>query len=235
MLSFKNSGFIILTLFPLLLCTTSNAAIILEDRLCIAGEEIMLSAETKKGLFRKGGVVVEFFINKRSIGKSLSGGDGMAYKAFIPLNTGLMKLSVKDNDEEAKALMLCLKKGQAILLIDIETAKETPFSSMPRKDSREVIKRLSRRFPVVYLLTGFMSQREAKGWLQKNGYPLAPVLAFKEEIFSELKEMGLLIRAVIASPQIAELAASYRLRIFSFDEVEGAIEVDSWKELEKKI
>lgn len=195
----------------------------------------MLSAETKKGLFRKGGVVVEFFINKRSIGKSLSGGDGVAYKAFTPQDTGLMRLSVKSNDEKAEALILCLKKGQAIILIDIEAAKETPFSSMPRKDSKEVIKKLSRRLPVVYLVTGFMSQKEVKEWLEKNGFPPAPVLAFKEDIFSEIKEMGLLIRAVIASSQFAELAASHRLRTFTFDEVEGAIEVDSWKELEKKI
>lgn len=235
MLSFKTSGLIILTLLPLFLSTTSSAAIVLEDRLCIAGEEIMLSAETKKGFFRKGGIVVEFFINKRSIGKSLSGGDGIAYKAFRPQDTGLMRISVKSNDEKAEALMLCLKKGSAIILIDIETVKEVPLSSIPRKDSKEVIKKLSRRFPVVYLLTGFMSQKEAKEWLKKNELPPAPLLEFKGDIFSEIKEMGLLIRAVVASPQLAELTASHRIRTISFEEVEGAIEVDSWRELEKKI
>ncbi len=195
----------------------------------------MFSAETKKGLFRKGGVVVEFFVNNKSIGKSLSGGDGVAYKAFKPHDTGLVKVMVKTGDEKEEALILCLKKGQTILLIDIETLKEAPFSSIRRKDSREVIKRLSRRFPLVYLLTGFMSQKEAKQWLQKNGYPLAPLLRFKEEMFSEIKEMGLLIRAVIASPELAQEAVFHRLRTFSFNETEGAIEIESWKELEKKI
>lgn len=195
----------------------------------------MLSAETKKGLFRRGGVVVEFFINKRSIGKSLSGGDGVAYKAFTSQRTGLMKVTVKTADERAEALLLCLERGQEIILIDIETIKEGPFSSIPRKDSKEVIKRLNRRYPVVYLRSGFISRKEASQWLEKNGFPTAPLLDFQEGLFSELKELGLLIRAIIGSAEVSEIAVLYKVKVLSFDDIDNTIAVDSWKDIEKKI
>ncbi|HKZ56501.1 MAG TPA: hypothetical protein VJ024_02245, partial [Thermodesulfovibrionales bacterium] len=58
--------------------------IIIHDIVVPAGKEVMLRAEVKGKLFRKGGELIEFFVNGKSIGKSLSGGDGFAYKQFIP-------------------------------------------------------------------------------------------------------------------------------------------------------
>ncbi len=45
-------------------------------------------------LFSKGGELVEFFVDRESIGKTLSGGDGVAFKAFIPAKTGLHQIRV---------------------------------------------------------------------------------------------------------------------------------------------
>ncbi|MCX7793654.1 MAG: hypothetical protein N2257_04530 [Thermodesulfovibrionales bacterium] len=235
MLIFKTGSIFFSFLISLLLSSISSAAINVEDRLCIAGDEIMLSAEIRKGLFRKGGVIVEFFIDGRSAGRSLSGGDGVAYRAFTAQKTGLFRVTVTTEEERAEGLLLCLKRGQAILLIDIETLKENPFSLIPRKDSREVIRRLKRRFPVVYLYAGLMSGKDIKEWLMKNGFPSAPLLAFHEGIFSHIQELGLAIRAVVGSAQVAKSAGSYRIKTFAFEDIEGAIEVDSWLELEKKI
>lgn len=232
MLYLKASGFI---LFLLLLSSASQATIIVEDKICVVGEEIMLSAETRKGPFKKGGVSVEFFVNEKSIGKGLSGGDGIAYKAYTFRDTGLFKISVKTFTEKAEGLLLCLQKGQSIVLVDLETLKENPFTTIPKKESLSSLKRLRRRFQLVYLYSGLLSKKDLKEWLNKNGFPIAPLLRFKGDIFSEIQEMELKIRAVIAGPSIAGEAVSYKIRTLSFEGVEGAIEVDSWKEVEKKI
>jgi hypothetical protein len=64
------------------------------DIVTISGRAVMLRAETKAGFFAEGGSLVEFFINGRSIGKNLSGGDGIAFKPFVPVREGTYKLRV---------------------------------------------------------------------------------------------------------------------------------------------
>ncbi len=221
----------IIVLLPL----PCHSAVLMDDGLCIVNRETMLKAKTKKGIFSRGGVIVEFFVNGRSIGMALSGGDGIAYKAYVFNRKGVQKINVRAQKDVAEAKMLCLEHGEEILLIDIDTLRINPFSSIPKKFSKEVLKRLSRRFPIVYVQTGLGSRKEIEEWLSKYGYPSAPLLGLYEGLFSDILELGLRIRAVVGTEKVVEMALSYGLRAITFDDIEGTVEVDSWLEIEKRI
>ncbi len=211
------------------------SAVLMDDGLCIVNRESMLKAETKKGIFKKGGVVVEFFVNMRTIGKALSGGDGIAYKAHIFNKKGLHKVEVRVQEDIAEAKFLCLEHGEEIVLIDIETLRINALSSIPRKYSKDVLKRLSRRFPIVYVQTVLGSRKEIEEWLSKNGYPSAPLLDLYEGLFSDILDLGLRIRAVVGTEKVVEMALSHGLRAITFEDIEGTVEVNSWLEIEKRL
>ena len=73
--------------------------VIVHDMVVRSGNEVMLKAEVKGKLFSKGGVTVEFFVNGKSIGKSLSGGDGLAFKQFVPHVTSLYKVKRMERED----------------------------------------------------------------------------------------------------------------------------------------
>jgi|GEM_PF-292793 len=225
----------IVGIFPL----PCNGAVFVDDGLCVVNRETMLKAKTKKGIFSRGGVIVEFFINGRSIGKALSGGDGIAYKTYTFNKRGLKKIEArleKGRVEEAGiAKILCLEKGEEILLIDVETLRINPFSSLPMKYSKDVLKRLSRKFPIVYVQTGLGSRKKIEEWLSKNGYPSAPLLGLYEGLFSDILDLGLRIRAVVGTEKVVEMALSHGLRAITFEDIEGTVEVNSWLEIEKRL
>jgi hypothetical protein len=98
--------FLLLFLFP----TTGFSDILADDMLVFKGEETLLSAQTRGKFFSEGGRLVEFFLNGKSLGKSLSGGDGFAYKQFTPRKSGLVHIAVKSGDDEDTCVLLSLKK-----------------------------------------------------------------------------------------------------------------------------
>ncbi len=216
---------------------TVLSEVIVHDMIAIRGEEVLLKSETKGKLLSKGGKVVEFIVNGKSIGKSLSGGDGFAFKQFKPLKIGKYQITVKSEEEEGKGLLLSLRKGEAILFIDVEGALfEGIFSEKPRKGSKETIINLSGRFPVVSLQTGLLTTKAIKAWLKENGFKDLPVIPCAQGIiFDEIKEKGLRIKAVIGSKSVIESAKKYKPKAFSFEDVEDAEEVKDWGEIGKKL
>jgi len=221
--------FYIVLYFP----TTGLSDILVNDMLVLKGEETMLSAETRGKFFPQGGKLVEFFVNGKSLGKSLSGGDGIAYKQFIPLETGLFHISVKSGDDDSKGLLLSLKKGNKVIFIDVEGSLfEGLFSKKPKEGSQEVIKRLSKRFPVVFLQTGLLSIKVLKSWLKESGFVDLPVLPWRGGLlFDEINKKGLKIKAMIGSQSVIESAQEYNPQSFSFEGGEDAEAVKNWKEI----
>lgn len=76
----------------LVLSSTAGAEVIFFDEISLKGEIVMLKAVTKGKIFTKGGQMVEFSVEGKSIGRSLSGGDGAAFKEFRVEKTGLHKV-----------------------------------------------------------------------------------------------------------------------------------------------
>jgi hypothetical protein len=211
--------------------------VIVQDMITLEGEGVMLSAETKGKLFAKGGEVVEFFVDKKSIGKGLSGGDGFAFRQFIPLQTGIYHITVKSGKDEGKGLLLSLKKGDRIIFVDVEGSLfEGLFSRNPKTGSQKIIKKISKRFPVVFLKTGLLGTKAIKSWLKENNFIDLPVIPWRQGmIFDEVSEKGLKIKVVIGSRSVIESAKAYKPKSFSFEEVEDAEEVKDWEEIGKKL
>ena len=201
--------------------------------LVLKGEETMLSAQTRGRFFPEGGRLVEFFLHGTSLGKSLSGGDGFAYKEFTSRKSGLFHIAVKSGDDEDTCVVLSLKKGDQVIFIDVEgSLLDGIFSQKPKQGSREVVKELSQKYPLVFLQTGLLTIKVLKSWLKENGFVDVPVLAWGEgALFNEIHKKGLKIKALIGSQSVIGSALEYKPLSFSFQEGEDAHIVKNWEEI----
>ncbi|HYA12027.1 MAG TPA: hypothetical protein VEF37_03495 [Thermodesulfovibrionales bacterium] len=224
--------FILFSIFP----TIALSDVIVHDMVVPTNKKVLLKAEVKGKLFSKGGEVVEFFVNEKSIGKSLSGGDGFAFKQFTPLKTGMYSIKARAGKEEGKGLLSSLKKGAKIVFIDVEGSLLERFSQEPKKGSQEVIKGINKKYPVVFLQTGALSSKAIKKLLKRNKFVISPVIFWDQGVvFNEIIEQGFKIKAVIGGPYVIESAKDFKPLAFSFVDVEGSVEVKDWKEIGKKL
>jgi len=230
----------LLFLYPALFCVfpaPARSDVIVYDIVALKGKEVMLRAETRGGLLSKGGELVEFIVNEKSVGKNLSGRDGFAVKGFVPVKTGLYKLRARSGDDKDSGILLALDKKTNIIFIDVEgSLLEGSFVPKAKSGSAKAVKKICKRFSIVFLQKGFMGIKAIKSWLKKNDFPEAPVLLWsKGEVFGEMKEKGLKIKAVIGGPEVIESAEMQKPLAFSFDSMEDAEVVETWEEIVKKL
>ncbi|MEW6215248.1 MAG: hypothetical protein AB1478_08650 [Nitrospirota bacterium] len=223
---------ILFSMFPV----NAPSDLIVHDMIVSKGKEVMLRVETKGKLFGKGGEIVEFFVDGKSIGKSLSGGDGFAFRHFAPLKTGLHRITARSDRDEGNGLLLVLKKGSRIIFVDVEGSLLERFSMKPRHRSQKAIKEIRKRFPVVFLQTGLLGIKAIKAWLKKNEFIELPLVSWRQgAIFDEISEKGFKIKAIIGSPDVIKSAKEYKPMAFSFEEAEDAVEVKDWEEISNKL
>ncbi|MEW6109636.1 MAG: hypothetical protein AB1632_10785, partial [Nitrospirota bacterium] len=213
------------------------AEIFVHDNIAAKREEIMLKAETKGRYFSKGGQIVEFSVDGRSIGRVLSGGDGYAYKPFRPFKYGLHLVAAKYGKDKDTGHILSLRKGSRIVFIDVEgSLLSTPFSKEPIKKSSDTIRKIIKKYPVVYLHAGVIGTRSIREWLKKNRFPESVVLPWDMgSIFDEIIKKGFKIKAIIGSQAVIESAGEYKPLAFSFDEFDSAENVKNWTQIERKL
>lgn len=233
----KTISFICFAVLFCLFPTSALSRVIVDDMVALKGRKLMLRAETRGKLFSKGGEIVEFFVGMKSIGKTLSGGDGVAFKAFIPAKTGLHQMKVRSGGDEDTGLLLCLKKGARIVFVDIAGGLfEGTFSRKPKEGSQKVIEGLHKKFPIVYLRRGFFSVKAIRAWLEENEFTELPVLPWGGgTIFDEIVEKDLEIGAIIGDPKVIESARKHEARSFSFEAMEDAVWVRDWDEIRKEL
>jgi hypothetical protein len=212
------------------------AEVFVYDAVTVVGKEVRLKAETRGTFFRKGGELVEFFVDGKSLGKTLSGGDGEAYKAFTPAKRGLLEVSVRSGSDEDKGVLLVLKTGSGIVFVEIIGGlAENRMPPMGRPGSREAMKKLLARYPAMYVQTGNIEMAATRKWLSDNEYPESPVLPMDGALFKSITGMGLNIRAVVGNPQLIESAAKWKPEAFSFEPMKGVVRLRHWKEMEEKL
>jgi hypothetical protein len=205
--------------------------------IALKGKEVMITVQTKGKMLSKGGEIVEILVDHKSLGKSLSGGDGFAHRQFIPRKAALYRVTARSSKEEGTGLLLSLRKGERIVLIDLEgSVLEGMFDVNPKEGSKETIKNLSVRFPLVFLQTGLLRLNAMKKWLKEKGFNELPVIPWRQGmVFQEIKEMELSVRAVIGSPAVIESLNENGPKKFSFQEAEGVIQVKDWAEIGRKL
>ncbi|MCX5833694.1 MAG: hypothetical protein NTV99_04135 [Deltaproteobacteria bacterium] len=215
----------------------ADADVVAHDLVAVKGEEVMLRADTKGLFFEKGGVLVEFFVDGKSIGKNLSGSGGVALKPYRVLKTGVQRIKVKSGSDEDEGIILSLLKGSKIVFVDIESGlfvEGTPGRAKP--GSRKALKAIGSRYPLVLLQSGMIGARALKLWLQENEYAEYTVVPWNGgAIFDEVNRKGLKIRALVGGPHIIESARKYKPSAFWFDKVDNAEKVKDWETLQKKL
>jgi hypothetical protein len=228
---------LLLIISGLLFARDAVADLFVYDMVARKGEKVVITVESRGRLFAKGGVVIELSADGRSLGKALSGGDGFAYKEFVPGKTGVYRLAAKSGEEEGRGLLLSIDKGKRVVLVDFEGSMlESPFSRKLRDGSKKVLSEINRRYPVIFLQTGLLGLKHIKAFLQENGMTDFPVLSWNEgSLFDEFSEKGYRIKAVVGSPGVIESAKRHRPLLFSFGEAKGAERVGEWKEIGKKL
>lgn len=219
------------------LTADASAKVFVHDSIALKGEEIMLKAETKGRYFAMGGEMVEFFVDGKSIGKVLSGGDGFAYKSFITRKSGLHVIVAKSGKDEDSGTIMSLKKSSRIVFIDvISSLFFATLSKEQIEESREAIEKIIKKYPVVYLQRSVIGMRLIKEWLRKNRFPESAVLPWQMgAIFDDLNKKGIKIKAIIGSQPVIESAEEYKPMAFSFDEFGNTEGVKDWKEIEKRL
>ncbi len=227
--------YIFVLVFFLLISCNATGAILVYDDIGVEGSPLMLRVKTHEGPFRKGGVSVEFFVNGRFYGKGLSGGDGYAYKEFLPATPGLYRIKVVSKSGDDTGNILILKKGSGIFLIDIDEIRESPFSDRLRKDTERGISRLRKRYHVIFIYKGEINKR-VKRWLIDKGFRDIPLLVFSGvELFEEINEKGLRIMGILGTPDLIDMARRYRIRFYTFDETDEVEPLDDWNDLLRKL
>jgi hypothetical protein len=205
------------------------------DDIVAKGTSVMLRAETKGKFFKEGGKVVEFIVDGDSIGRTLSGGDAIAYQEYYIDRAGLLQITVKSGDEEDKGLVLSVYKGEGVLFIHVESSLfESVLSKRPSEGSLEAIDRISRKFHMAYLTSLPVGSGLLRKRLREIGFNDAPLIEFDGgRAFSDIARRGLKVKAVIGDSQVVSAAIEHSADVYSFREVEGAKEVRNWKEMEE--
>jgi hypothetical protein len=197
----------------------------------------MLKAKTKGRFFSKGGVLVEFRVDGKPIGKALSGGDGVAFKEFMPLREALYNVEVISGEDRAAGSVLSLESGSGIVFIDVENGIfESILSKTPRAGSREALTIIMKNNNIVYLSTEVFTSGLARNRLRENEFPDAPLLKWNQgAVFHEVEDMGLKMKAVIGSAAFVESARDFGPKAFSFEEMEEATLAEDWSEIPEKL
>jgi len=227
-------------LFFLLLILTSGpvyADVFVHDTVALSREEILIKADTKKGYFAKSGQLVEFSVNGKSIGSVLPGGDGIAYKIFKTGRAGIYTVTAKWGKDTGRGYIMVLKKGSAIVFVDVEgSLLAAPFAKKPVDSSRDAIKKIMGKYPVVYLHFGDIGINAVREWLIRNKFPASALLAWKMgDIFAELDKKGFRIKAVIGSQVVIDPSVAYGPVVFSFEEETSSSHLRKWREIEKTL
>lgn len=221
-------GLMFFSLFPI---NAILAEVIIFDNITTVDKTVRLKVLTKGKFFSEGGKVVKFYINGKYISTVLSGGDGYAFLDYLPHSPGVKPIKVIRDDEKDEGILLTVERKNKVVMVEIEYSLiELPFNLSPSRESREAMRAFSKRFKIVYLTTLFGTQKSRK-WLKDNDFPIAPILRWEgAEMFNELKDKGINLHAVIASPDIISKIPDMK-NTFGFEEAEAR----NWDEILRQI
>lgn len=228
--------YLIIIFISAVFLSTTYAEIVVYDTVAIKNEEAVIKIEIKEGLFKKGGELVEIFIDEKSIGKALSGIDGFAFKYHKPNRIGLFKIFVKSATKSSSANLLVLPKKSEVVLVEFEGGllENNPFQyrTSVREGSQKVIRQINKKYPVIILQSGIMGKKFIREFLKKHGFIDLLVIPCKEgHCYEEFKQKGIVIKAIVGDIYITNFENKEKPIFFSFRKREGAIPVDDWEDI----
>ncbi len=232
------ANFILFAFLFFVFSHSASAEVIGYDAVTATNKAVNLKAVTKWRFFPEGGKLVEFYLEGKHIGTTLSGGDGYALLEYIPISPGIKHLKVKAGVDTDEGVLLITEKNDKVLLIEMEGILFVPTLRdllQPVTESKEALQRLSKKFRIVYLTT-MIGVKEAKERLKDNGFPSSVVLKWKGvDLLDELQRQGIKPYAVIGLPAVVSECKEYIKKRFSFEDTEDGVVVKDWKELLKRL
>lgn len=219
-----------------LLAKPGLGAVIVYDRVTTVNTPVFLKVLTKGRIFADGGRLVEFFLDDKSFGKNLTGGDGYGYRKYVPMRAGMIKVRATSDGESGNGLVLVMKKRDKAVLIEIEGGfKDALVSDIAAAAGRHAVEQMQKKYRIIYLSRN-TGVRMARDWLDEMEFPDAPVLRWKgTQTLSALKEKGIQLYGIIGAAGVIEAAADHVERRFTFDQTQTEHTVKDWHDLMTKL
>ena len=208
------------------------STIIAYDNVTTVGTPVYLKVLTKGVIFADGGRLVEFFLDEKSLGKNLTGGDGYGYRKHTPKRPGLMKLNVRSKGESGSGFLLVVKKREKVVFIEIESGfKDAFISEIAAGASRRAVEKMMKNYRIVYL-SRYTGLRAARNLLDEGEFPEAPVLRWKgAKMLSALKERGIQLYGIIGSAGLIAESAEHIKRRYTFEKTQNGQTAKDWEEI----
>ena len=216
--------------------TRSLGAVIVYDRVTTVNTPVYLKVLTKGRIFADGGRLVEFFLDDKSLGKNLTGGDGYGYRKYVPQRAGIIKVRATSDGESDNGIVLVMKKSEKAILIEIEGGfKDAVVSDIAAGAGRQAVEELQKKYRVIYLSRN-TGVRMARTWLDEMEFPDAPLLRWKgAQTLSALKKKGIQLYAIIGAAGVIKAAADHIDKRYTFDTSQKGETVRDWHELMTKL
>ncbi len=211
-------------------------AVIAFDSVTTVNTPVYLKALTKGRFFAQGGRLVFFNIAKNQIGRTLSGGDGYAYLKFNPQHIGIKQFEVLSNEDEDTGLVLAMGKREEAIIVEIVGGlRDSLFSNKPKEGAQMALKTLISKYRIIYLSKG-IGTPYLKKWLEKEKFPRSVVLAWRgPELLYTLRERGIILHAIIGSPDLLSETSELIEKRYTFEENEEGTTAKDWKEILKDL
>ncbi len=223
----------VLAMFPLI----ASASVEVRDIVTVKGSTVMLSARTGGAFLSEGGKVVEFSVGGKLLGKTISGGDAVAYMEFTANDEGLHELLARSGVDEDRGLLLVAEPGTRVLLVDVAGALfKDPIGRAPRDDALEVLKALGTRYQIICLHSRLFGLKHVRQWLKDNGFPPMPVIVYqKGRTLRRLRKMGLSVEAIVTGPTVMGEVLEDDVKVFTFDKKGAGEHVSGWEEVQEAL
>lgn len=214
-----------------------EAGLSIDDLVVVEGETALLRAQARGWLFPLGGVLVDFFVDGKKVGTNLSGGDGSVYLEFQAKRRGLHSVSAVYREMRAEGALLVLKEGTAVVFVDVMgSMMKDPLGRELRDGCRAEVEKIARRYPIVFLSVGIAPPSMLKTWLGEHEFGDPVVVSWNGgRAFADAVDRGLHVRAVIGGPEVVESARGRAKGLYSFEDVQGAVQVRTWSEISQKV
>ncbi len=221
--------------FLFLPASPSLSAVIVYDQVTTVGTPVYLDVLTKGRIFAAGGRLVEFYLDDKSIGKNLTGGDGHGYRKYMPDRPGMIKVSARSEGESGSGLLLVMKKSEKAVLIEIEGGfKDAFISQIAARANRRAVEKLFKEYRVIYLsrYSRYLGIQRSKDWLEEVEFSEGPVLSWRgPQMLTILKAREIHLYAIIGSAEIIREAAEHVERRYTFEQTQSGQTVKDWEEI----
>lgn len=238
-----------------------SALFIAPDQIGSPGERIFLNVKlmAKSAFFPKpiSGEKIEFIVDGNPIGVSLTGGDGVAVREFIPKRDGIYKITLRltgksgYSADEANMIVACWKRTISIILIDINTLSSKGFKKPdPAPDAKEVLEKISKGYKIIlYASDKDQDLSKMRRWLKDHSFPETPIFSWQQgktdEEVNNLISRGWRLKFGIGSSMkdikaFSEEHITPIIFLRDKDEIEEDLpgnteKTGSWKEIERVI